>query len=203
MNDALKVILGIVIGAFIVVVFLGCICLVLGLTWIPIAQRVVEEGYGFDPYESYSYGQPYSGMPSLTPQPAGGMVEYNEMRVAVIGYDFSGSYESTYDYTEDPPNGSKFLWVEVSVENTGGEPVYAPAIEDFAVIVDGIQIDAGYGGGHPQFVEYWGGYLYPEATKKGWIRFSVDNAIEAKDVLVVFMPVDYFPDAYYSWSLVQ
>lgn len=196
MRDAVKIGLGIIIGAF--GSFTICALLVFGgglLISLPPSAPASTVG-----------AIPPSDTPTVTAPPStygtGEYVEHGDIRVAVTAYEFSESYQDEFGFEQAPPEGSKFLWIYVRVENIGQNAVDAPYASNFAIAYEGKQTDADiFIVDRPGYETYPGGQIFPGVAKEGWIRFTIPSAAKSEDIQVLFTPDSFFSSTYYVWVL--
>jgi hypothetical protein len=192
MKDSMKIGIGILIGF--VCVFLCTICCFLlfsagGLAFIGTLLNSV-------PTPSVSGGG------SKSPLPVGSEVKYNEISVKLIDFEFSGSYKSDYDMDENPPEGAKFLWIHINARNDGNNSTYSPSLSEFTLTYQGKQINTdSYFSSRPGYNEFESGQIFPGISREGWLRFTVPNAAQANQIIVIYKPTQLFSDTYYSWKL--
>jgi hypothetical protein len=127
--------------------------------------------------------------------------EYNLMRVSIVGMEQTSDYMDLYGSRIEAQPDSKYLWIQLKVENNGQAPANAPYAEDFALIHDGIQYERDYYNESKDHQSYWGGTVFPEAAIQGWLLFSIPTHAEKDELSLVFAPSEVFPAKYFSWSL--
>lgn len=192
MKDSLKIGLGIVIGVIGVILCGLCVFLVLGAGGLALLDTSLQSG-------SQS---PLLDEASPTPQTVGAEVQHGDFAVTLLEYQFSDSYKDAYDADEEPPEGAKFLWIRILVRNAGQNSGYSPSPSDFSVIYLGEQIDSDfYFSGRSGYEQYDAGELFPGISREGWIRFTLPEAAEPTQIMVVFKPLELFGEEFSSWQL--
>lgn len=193
MNENLKVFLGVLVGACGTVFVTTCACLVLGVSWISFAAAIVPDGYYQDPLES-SCGAFRSGTGEGDLLTMDQSAEYDHFSVEVRDYEIE---EGNRIVSE----GHRLVWVEISVENQANFPQYGPTLEDFALVVDGFQMDPGYHESREGNASYWGGDIVPGAQKRGWIGFEVPQGISIEHPQFVLALTSTYSCRYFMWEL--
>lgn len=140
-------------------------------------------------------------LPSQTTQPPGGFIIHENMKLTLVEYEFSLGYQGLFDYTDEPPDGAKYLLVHLVAENISKNASFAPSESAFAVIHLGVQIDSDFASYPQGYADYEGGEVFPGVSKEGWIRFTVPVGAPPADLTVTYKPFDLFGDTYYSWNL--
>ena len=200
MKDVLKIALGIFLGVLGLCAFAACLVFGLGSAGVAFLTSSTPTPTG-----------PAGVVPARTPSPTstrlpaqnlGASVQYKDLRVTLDAYEFSGPYRSSSGLKEEPPEGAKFLWLHLIVENTGRNAVDTPLPSDFHVIHEGKQIDADlFYFGRPGYDEFRPGEIFPNVTRSGWLRFTVPALAEADRLKVIFKPFSLFSEIYYTWNL--
>jgi hypothetical protein len=201
MEDATKIGLGVVLGVFVAIFAVACLCLVGGAGWAAVVSSTMSSTAPFlDPAFSDCGG--FSTVPvKTTTLELGEAAEYGGMEVEILNYEFSGGYADPYEYYEAPPDDATFLWVEMKVSNTSDQPAYAPYQEEFSVVADGIQYESAYYSERPGYAIYNSAELFPQAGKLGWVRFTIPESSMEDELWVGFMPYDDGARTIYKWEL--
>jgi hypothetical protein len=137
------------------------------------------------------------------PLPIGSEVNYYKQTVKIDEYEFSGSYITEENITQEPPEGSKYLWIHITARNDETKPISSPTLIEFTLIYQSKEID------HeiiyldrPGYNNLGRGEIMPGKTHEGWLQFTVPNAAEADQIIVMFKPYLEYSDIYFLWKLV-
>jgi hypothetical protein len=204
MDDGIKIGFGVLLGVVLVFLLIGCCCILLSFSWVGlISMATMGEGpmSTLLPYQPHGYPLPEGPMP--TAQPVSMAAEYNQIRVSIVDLDQSYEYLDLYGSRIETPPGSKYLWIEIQVENDGQTPVNAPYAEDFAIIQHGIQYERDYYNESADHPAYWGGTVFPAAAIRGWLLFNIPAEAGKEELTLAFAPSEAFPAQYFSWSLIE
>lgn len=135
---------------------------------------------------------PTDGQGAPTYSVLGESITFDDFVITVDIFEFSDSYETYYQTTRNPPEGGKFAWVHIKVQNLGQTAEYAPSTTDFKLIYFDDEIYAEVGD-RRDYPDYTGGVLigdkiFPEVVNEGWLRFTVPLAAETTDLKIFFNP---------------
>ena len=135
----------------------------------------------------------------------GQSVLYNNVRVSINQYEFSGAYGTRSFLEEKPKSGFKFLWVYVSARNEGNSPGWLPRAgvgSQFFVIYGDQQFSEDFPiserSGYPR---YEAGNVLPGIKREGWIRFSVPEPAQPVNLKIGFDAAAPLAHEYYFWQL--
>jgi hypothetical protein len=208
MRDVLKIALGIVIG-FLALVGLCSLCImgvVLFAATQPTPTPTLTPTPTFTPTPSGVI--PPAGTMEPTPTTASGALgqsfRYDSLLITPLEYQFGGAYKTKWGSPEAPPEGAKFLWIKIAVENVGENADYSPHSSNFKVLHKGTEISTPWRwelrepADRPLY-EGWE-QIYPGVRKEGWIRFTVPERAKPEDLLLVFEPTS---DVKVTWRLQQ
>lgn len=137
--------------------------------------------------KTLSFGRPY--------------VNPDGIELAVTNLSFADFYEYSidqYDYVEEPPDGSQWLFVTVHAENVSGSPEYAPLSQDFVALVGDQQFDSTMYRRDTQ--AYDGGEIQAGVVRRGDVLFAVPAGASASNIEVVWSESYYDGDVAAYWS---
>jgi hypothetical protein len=122
-------------------------------------------------------------------------LRYDSLLITPLEYQFGGAYRTKWGSSEAPPEGAKFLWIKIAVENVGKDANYLPHSSSFKVLHKGTEISP------PRLWELRepaelplyesSGQIYPGVRKEGWLRFTVPELAKPEDLSLVFEPAPY------------
>jgi hypothetical protein len=127
-------------------------------------------------------------------------VNPDEIELAVTNLSFADSYEYSidqYDYVEEPPDASQWLFVAIHAENVSGSPAYAPLAQDFVALVGNQQFDARVYRRESQ--AYEGGEIQAGVVRRGDVLFAVPVGASESDIEVVWSESYYDGDVAAYW----
>ncbi len=195
MKDSLKIAIGIIVGVL-ALCGLATLCL-FTLALLVRIPTPTPAPVGIVPHET---SIPSSTSPP-SPQKFGASVTYGNIRVTLISYEFSGSYQDTNHFTQRPADGAQFLWVHVRAEDIGKNAETVPGNWAFSLIYEDKQTDSSsIFSPRPGYATYSGGQVFPGVARDGWIRFEVPTQMDAKKSQIVFKP-NLFSGEFFAWSL--
>jgi hypothetical protein len=120
--------------------------------------------------------------------------------------EITTDYMTEYGSSREPTSGSKFLWIEVQLENSGSGEQNLPAPEHFSVVYGTSEFKPGYGHrkDYPDYLALKPN-LFQYQKVVAWLRFEIPVAAELQELQFVFLPesvqVNYsFPATGYSWA---
>ena len=139
-------------------------------------------------------------VPSASPQPTavkslptsvaqGQMIVYNDLQVAMSQAEITDGYVTEYGSTREPPAGKKFLWIHVTLKNSGQLGQDLPAPEHFSALSATAEFKPTYGH-RKDYMDYTAlqSTLDPGQELDAWLRFDIPADAELKDLLFAFMP---------------
>ncbi len=203
MKNSLKIALGIILGVLGLATCGILACLAFGMGGVALLGTILVA-------TSTSVGNvPLQPIVRITPSPlpkhAGEYVEYGGMRVALIAYEFSGLYKTAEGGQAQPPEGAKFLWLRIQVENAGQNTEFSPYPYDLAILYKEEQIDTDLHAfsDRPGYEFFEREYIYPGVTRSGWIRFTIPLVAQPEDIKVLLdsNARGYFLHGDYIWVL--
>jgi hypothetical protein len=192
MRSALKIAGGIVIG-FLALIGLCALCaLAFTLGTVYVGTLVISQN---TPTPSFSGIIP-TGIPSgtATPGKAGEVMGWafrrDDLLIMPLEHRFTGDYRTRWGDVK-PPEGAKFLWVRIAVENTGEHAAETPSPSDFLIRYNekGIRADLFLFEEPPAMPAYKSETIYPVVRRKGCLRFTVPARAHPEDLLLVFRPL--------------
>jgi hypothetical protein len=198
MRSALKIAGGIVIG-FLALIGLCALCaLAFTLGTVYVGTLVISQN---TPTPSFSGIIP-TGIPSgtATPGKAGEVMGWafrrDDLLIMPLEYRFTGDYRTRWGDVKQPPEGAKFLWVRIAVENTGEHAAETPSSSDFLIRYKekDIRADLPLSEEPPAMPAYKSETIYPGVRREGWLRFTVPARAQPEDLLLVFRPLLSFRD---------
>ncbi len=198
MRSALKIAGGIVIG-FLALIGLCALCTLafsfgligaLGISWAtPTPSGVIPPG-----------ATPLAA-PRTPASPGEGMgraFRRDNLLITPLEYRFTGEYRSRWGDIRRPPEGAKFLWVRIAVENGGEHAAETPSPSEFLIRYKEKDIRAD--SLLPLFEEpsampaYTSETIYPGVRREGWLRFTIPARAGPEDLLLVLRPLLGFRD---------
>lgn len=202
MKDSIKIALGIFLG-------IAALCACMSCFWFGLSFMMVELlSVTPAPASSLSVGLVPARAQLRSPdgidsQQFGSSVIHGGIRIALNAYEISGSYVNDYyNMSESPPDGAKFLWILVAVENVGKNAARMPYLGDFHVVYEGKQTEADFFFiPRPGYDPYESGEIFPGVSRSGWLRFTIPTAAQPGQLSVVLKP--RFSEVYYTWLLAQ
>jgi hypothetical protein len=147
--------------------------------------------------------------PAVTPTAIviGQFATYNTLQVALDQSEFSQAYITEFNSSRLPPAGNQFLWVRVTLENTGDHAYAVPALEHFSVLYYRAEYKATYGH-RKDFVDYTAlpPQISPGQKLPAWLRFDLPQAAKLPELLFAFLPesshVDFsISSEGYAWAV--
>lgn len=208
MRDVLKIALGIVIG-FLALIGLCSLCIIgVGLfaatrptptpTFTPIPTFTPTPSGAIPPVKTTEH------VPTPVSGTLGQGFRYDSLLITPLEYQFGGEYKTEWGSTEKPPEGAKFLWVRLAVENVGENATTSPSYSEFKVLHRGAEIAAEWAWifSRPRDRSIYKSWeqIYPGVRKEGWLRFTVPERAQPEDLLLVFEPTS---DVKVTWRLQQ
>ena len=134
------------------------------------------------------------------------VIAYKDLRVAMIQSEVTTDYLTEYGSRRGSTSGSKFLWIEVQLENSGTGEQNLPAPEHFSVVYGTSEFKPGYGHrkDYPDYLALKPN-LFQGQKVAAWLRFEIPVAAELPEIQFVFLPesvqINYsFPSNGYTWA---
>jgi len=105
------------------------------------------------------------------------------------GLEITNEYLTDFGSTRNPSAGTKFLWVQVLLKNTGQIEKDVPIYEHYSILYAAIEIKPiyGYRQGHTEYTSL-NPTIFPNEELEGWLRFDIPDTAELKDLRFVFLP---------------
>jgi hypothetical protein len=124
-----------------------------------------------------------------TPVSPGQMISYDDLQVVMSQAEITGGYLTEYGSTREPPLGEEFLWVHISLTNTGQGGRDLPGSEHFSILNGVTEFKPTYGHrkDHLDYMTITTGLVQGQALD-AWLRFDIPAALELKDLDFVFLP---------------
>lgn len=156
-------------------------------------------------------------VPSASPQPTvvkslptpvaqGQMIVYNDLQVVMSQAEITDNYVTEFGSTREPPAGKKFIWVHVTLKNSGQLGQDLPEPEHFSALSAAAEFKPTYGH-RKDYMDYTAlpSTLDPGQELDAWLRFDIPADAELKDLLFAFMPESSqvsvgFSSNDYSWG---
>jgi hypothetical protein len=134
-----------------------------------------------------------------TPSSPGNSVSWNNLQVSMDQPEFTDVYETDYGSTRFPPKGGKFLWVHLTLKNTGQVETAIPAAENFSVLYASTELKPTYGH-RKEYKDYTTlvQVIFPGQEMDGWLRFDIPATAQFNDMLFVYLPESSQVGASYS-----
>jgi hypothetical protein len=124
-----------------------------------------------------------------TPSSSGDSIIWDTLRVTMGHLEITQDYLTDYGSSRVPPEGQKFLWVHIRIQNTGQVQRDTPALEHFSLLYAADELKPTYG--HRQnYMDYstFGSVISPSQELDGWIRFDIPTTAKLNDLRFVFLP---------------
>jgi len=124
-----------------------------------------------------------------TPSSPGDQVIWRDLQVMMDQVEITESFINEFNSLRKPPDGQKFLWVHVILENVGTDEIALPETENFSVLYAESEIKPIYG--HRQgYADYTtlGSTLFPGQELDAWLRFDIPDAADLNELWFVFLP---------------
>ena len=124
-----------------------------------------------------------------TPSSPGDQIVWDNLQVTMDRLEVSQDYLTDYGSTRIPPNGQKFLWVQVRLKNIGQIQLDVPAAEHFSVLYAAAELKPTYGHrqGYPDYTAL-GSLIFPNQELDAWLRFDIPTTAGFNDLRFVFLP---------------
>jgi hypothetical protein len=193
MKKSVKIGIGIFLGCFAITLCILCCILVFSIGGIAyLGTSVNISTTPVDIEET-----------TIEPLPIGSEVNYYKQTVKLVEYEFSGSYRTEDDIYQEPPEGTKYLWIHIIARNDENKPIFAPDPGEFTLVYESKQINSEIIYlPRPGYNNLRMGQILPGQSTEGWLRFTVPNAAEANHIIVMFRPYLEYSDIYFLWKLV-
>jgi len=127
--------------------------------------------------ESFKSGRT---IPDLSVGEAG---EIGDLAITLVEYELTDSWIDNYDVKHKAPEGAKYLFIHIKVENIGKVRETLPGYTDFSLWYAGAEMPYSqacwYTRSYPSYI---GRTLkYPGYSDEGWLSFEVPAGIELED----------------------
>jgi len=124
-----------------------------------------------------------------TPASLNDSIIWDELQVTMEQLETTQDYLTDFGSTRIPPEGKKFLWVHIRLENLKQIEMNVPLAEHFSVLYAATEIKPTYGY-RQAYTEYiaLGPVIFPDQELDGWLRFDIPAVAELSDLLFVFLP---------------
>jgi len=134
----------------------------------------------------------------------GQAVEYEGLRVSVIDYKFTSSYET--NWTEGPreaPEGAKYLWVYVKAQNVGEDKIDLPFDTYFEVMYKAKVLpgELGFGMTIKNEPTYQFDSVYPGYGSEGWLIYEIYKKAESSNIKIQLSDPRLPSGVEYHWRL--
>ena len=134
----------------------------------------------------------------------GQAVEYEGLRVSVIDYKFTSSYET--NWTEGPheaPAGAKYLWIYIKAQNVGEDKIDLPFETYFEVMYKDRELPGEVGFGMTIMNEptYHFDSVYPGYGSEGWLIYEIYEKAEPSDIKIQLSDPRLPSGMEYCWKL--
>jgi hypothetical protein len=132
-------------------------------------------------------------MPTSPGEAMGRSVRRDDLLIVPLEYRFAGEYRNRWGNIQRPPEGAKFLWVRIAVENSGEHAAQTPFPSEFLIRYKEKDIRADLLLPEieepPAMPAYKSETIYPGVQREGWLRFTVPARAQPEDLLLVFRPL--------------
>jgi hypothetical protein len=193
MKKSVKIGIGILLGFIAVTLCILCCILVFivgGIAYLGTSEK-------------FSTTQVVLNETTKEPLPIGSEVNYYNQTVKLVESEFTDSYKTEDDIYQKPPEGAKYLWIHIIAHNDENKPIFSPTQNEFTLIYQSKQIDSEIIYlARPGYNSLGMGQILPGKSHEGWLRFTVPNAAEANQIIVMFKPYLEFSDIYFLWKLI-
>ena len=124
-----------------------------------------------------------------TPISPGEMITYDDLQVVMVQAEITGSYQTEYGSTREPPAGFNFIWIHITLKNMGQSIRDVPASEHFSLLYEEKEFKPIYGHrlDHPDYFALPSG-MFQDQVMDAWLRFDIPAALGLKDLWFVFLP---------------
>ncbi|HAV78662.1 MAG TPA: hypothetical protein DCX53_15040 [Anaerolineae bacterium] len=124
-----------------------------------------------------------------TPSSSNDPILWDDLQVTMDQVEITQEYVTEFGPTRNPPEGKKFLWVRIRLQNTGQVEMNVPDFTHFSVLYAATEIKPIYGhrNGYTDYTTL-GSPIFPEQEVDGWLRFDIPAAAELRELLFVFLP---------------
>jgi hypothetical protein len=150
-----------------------------------------------------------------TPIAPGKDVTYKGLSVRMVKAEISDQYKTEFGTIREPSDGSKFLWIQVILENVATKNAALPDLEHYSVLYERTEFKPTYGhrDGYPDYASLET-TVFPGKPKEAWLRFDIPAEAEMPDLQFAFLPesskvtffssqskASYYDHPVYLWSL--
>jgi hypothetical protein len=124
-----------------------------------------------------------------TPLAAGRMVSFADLQVVMRQAEITTSYLNEYGSLRQPSTGVKFLWIHLTLTNSGQTALALPVPEHYSVLNGTTEYKSIYGR-RKDYPDYM---TLPTSLVEGqsvdaWLRFDIPSELELEDLWFVFLP---------------
>lgn len=128
-------------------------------------------------------------IPPPTPAPTGQVVVYDGLEVTMERFELTQEYTNEYGLTQPPPQGSRYLWVHVTLKDTTEQVRSLPRTDRYSVLYHNTELKASYGHrqGYPDYTALED-KIYPGQPVDAWLRFEIPQAAEPGELVFAFNP---------------
>ncbi len=138
---------------------------------------------------SSSEPSPTAVMVLPTPSSPGNSINWQELQVTMDQAEITEDFITEFGSTRNPPEGEKFLWVNVRLKNVGRKEIDVPLPEHFSALYADSEFKPTYGHrkDHTDYTSLEP-VLFPDQQADAWLRFDIPVTAELKDLRFVFLP---------------
>ena len=130
---------------------------------------------------------PVAVMP--TAMAPGQVIVHKNLQVTLLNAEISQDYQTEFGSRRDPTLGASFLWVEISVKNTGTTNLKLPTPERFSAIYGTSEFKSGYAHrmNYPDYNSL-SPDLFQGQEVQAWLRFDIPGDTALQSLQFVFLP---------------
>jgi hypothetical protein len=134
-----------------------------------------------------------------TPSAPGNSIGWDKLQVTLERLEITPDYMTDYGSTRIPPEGDKFLWVQIRLRNTSQIQTDVPLSEHYSILYAATEIKPSYGHrqGYSEYITLEP-LIFPNEDLDGWLRFDIPTTAELNDLRFVFLPESSHVGASYS-----
>lgn len=141
-----------------------------------------------------------------TAMPGGESITYKQMQVGMEQAEITGKYVTEFGSEREPPAGSRFLWVQVRLENLGTKEQALPSLDHFSVLFGSSEFKVSYGH-RKEHTDYLNlkPTVYQGQIVEAWLRFEIPAEANLRDLQFVYLPESFqvspaLQESNYSWA---
>ena len=116
-------------------------------------------------------------------------IAHKNLLVTLLQAEISQDYQTEFGSRRDPTLGASFLWVEISVKNTGTTKLKLPAPEHYSALFGTSEFKSGYAHrmNYPDYNSL-SSDLFPAQEVQAWLRFDIPGDTALQSLQFVYLP---------------